>query len=133
MRRATPVDVAVLTSWFTQLGWSIRKKDETTLRVTPPSLDVPPFYVRLAENWLLLAMMPVVPRDAPRPRDLSRRMLAVNRDMRLAKLAYDEDGDVILAAELPTESLDFSEVRDAAERMARYALHYREYLTKARG
>jgi hypothetical protein len=52
----------------------------------------------------------------------------VNRDMRLAKYAYDPDGSIALTAELPTESLDASELRDAVQRMARYVVHYQTYL-----
>jgi hypothetical protein len=59
-----------------------------------------------------------------RPDDLSRRLLAANRDMRLAKFALDKEGAVVLCAELPTESLDASEVADAVQRMVQYARRF---------
>lgn len=127
------VDGATLEAWFTRMGWRVDRKDDTTLRVTPPGDSPPAFYARCAESWVLLAIVPVIARGGPRPPDLSRRLLAVTRDMRLAKLAYDEDGDVLLSAELPTESLVFTELCDTAERMVRYAAHYRAYLTGASG
>ena len=42
---------------------------------------------------------------------------------------YDDDNDIALTAELPTESLDVSELRDVVNRMAKYVDHYRGYLT----
>lgn len=122
------IDEETLIAWFDEMGWRAVPTDAVTLRAHPPSSDVP-FFVRRSEHWLLLAIVPVLPKSAPRPADLSRRLLAVNRDMRLAKFGLDEERDVVLSAELPTESLDKSEVRDAAERMVRYAKHYRSYLT----
>jgi hypothetical protein len=122
------IDAETLIAWFGEMGWELVATDAVTMRARPPSGDVP-FFVRRSEHWLMLAIVPVLPAGVPRPPDLARRLLAVNRDMRLAKLGFDEEGDVVLAAELPTESLDKSEVRDAAERMVRYAAHYRSYLT----
>ena len=46
--------------------------------------------------------------------DLGRRLLAANREMRVAKFALGADGAVVLCAELPTESLDESELADAS-------------------
>lgn len=124
------IDEETLTAWFDEMGWRLVPADAVTLRAHPPSSDVP-FFVRRSEHWLLLAIVPVLPKDAPRPPDLSRRLLAVNRDMRLAKFALDEEGDVLLAAELPTESLEAADLEDALARIVRYARHYRDYLTSS--
>ena len=123
------VGVEIIKEWLHAAGWRCADERGNTLRIAGPGLEPLPFFVRCTENWLLLAIVPAIAAGAPRPPDLSRRLLAVNRDMRMAKYSYDEDGDVALTAELPTESLHFSELRDAITRMARYAHHYREYLT----
>jgi hypothetical protein len=122
------VQLSTIQQWLQEIGWGHELQDANTLRIVCPDLENLPFYARCTEHWLLLAIVPALPCDASRPPDLARRLLAVNRDMRLAKYAYDEDGDVALTAELPTESLDASELRDAVERMARYAEHYKSYL-----
>jgi hypothetical protein len=113
--------------WLLALGWCIESVDASTVQISNAQKPIPPFFVRVTENWLLLAIVPVIPHEARRPSDLSRRLLAVNRDIRLAKFSYDEDNDVVLNAELPTESLDPSEVRDAVGRMVRYVEHYAAY------
>jgi hypothetical protein len=64
-----------------------------------------------------------------RPDNLSRILLAANREMRLAKFALDAEGAVILCAELPTESLDASEVADVVRRVVGYARRFRETTT----
>lgn len=123
------IELSTVQQWLQEIGWSCEVQDESTLRIICPDLDKLPFFARLTENWLLLAIVPVIACAAPRPPDLARRLLAVNRDMRLAKFAYHENGDVALTVELPTESLDGSEVRDAVQRMAKYVEHYKSYLS----
>ncbi len=123
------MEMNTVTSWLATCGWQHETIDHTTLQVYRRPADPPNFFLRLTDHWLLLAIVPVLAPGAHVPKDMSRRLLAVNRDLRLAKFGYDEDGDVALTAELPTESLQPSELRDAIERMARYLEHYREYLS----
>ena len=63
-----------------------------------------------------------------RPDDLGQRMLAANREMRVAKFATDKNNDLVLCAELPTESLDYSELADAVARMEQYARLFHDEL-----
>jgi hypothetical protein len=127
------MDMTTVTTWLRVFGWTHEHVDETTLRIFREPQQEAPFFLRLTQHWVLLKIAPVLEPTSSRPPDLARRLLAVNRDIRLAKFAYDEDGDVALAAELPTESLNQSELRDAIERMRRYADHYRAYLTVSPG
>lgn len=124
------IDLSTIQCWLRDIGWTWEVHDANTLRIASPEALSPPFFARCSGEWLQLAIVPVIARDAPRPRDLSRRLLAVNRDMRLARFAYQEDGQVVLAAELPTESLQASELRDAVQRMVKYVEHYRGYLNE---
>jgi hypothetical protein len=122
------IELATIQAWLREIGWSSSVEDPSTLRIECPEFANLPFFARCTQHWLQLAIVPVLAPGAPRPADLSRRLLAVNRDMRLARFAYQQDGEVVLAAELPTESLDGSELRDAVQRMAKYVEHYRGYL-----
>ena len=123
------LDLVTVRQWLESFGWSAEELDPQTLRIICPHLPDLPFFARCSQNWLMLAIVPVLARDARLPGDISRRLLAVNRDLRLAKFAYDDDNDIALTAELPTESLDVSELRDVVNRMAKYVDHYRGYLT----
>lgn len=144
------IDMATLERWMHAVGFDLvpdgppreEPKDPvstrapvspTTLRIVPRDdkhPDLPPFFLQRGENWILLSILPVLPPDADLPADLHRRLLSVNRDMRIAKFALGTEGSVVLCAELPTESLDRSELVDAVERMVKYFGHYREYLLK---
>ena len=126
------IDAPTLRSWIEALGYEATPEGPSTLRIRPRPADGapasapgseahPPFFVQLSDNWVLLSMLPMLGPDAYRPENLGRRLLAANRDMRLAKFALDKEGAVVLCAELPTESLDASEVADAVRRMAQYA------------
>jgi len=120
-----------ITDWLHSFGWQCDQVDTNTLRIRRSVADPIAFFVRSTTDWLLLKVIHVLPTNGSRPGDLSRRLLAVNRDIRLAKFVYEEDGDVALSAELPTESLQRSELRDAVDRMSRYVEHYRAYLSSS--
>ena len=127
------IDVATLDSWVAKLGYDAVPEGESTLRLvprTPPPHPVPPFFVQVSDNWVLFSMLPMLAHGAYRAEDLGRRLLMENREMKVAKFALDTDGAVVLCAELPTESLQASEVADAVARMAQYARRFHEEFVK---
>jgi hypothetical protein len=125
------VELATLRQWLEKLGWKILSEDEGTLKLArKDSGDAKPapFFVQLGENWVLLSILPVFRHDELVPEDLARALLAANRDMKVAKFALGEDDEVVLCAELPTESLQIEELGDAAARMIDYKRHHRSTL-----
>lgn len=123
-------DLPTLESWIAKIGFTTKTIDASTLRIEPPagSDALPPFFVQWTPNWVVLSILPVIQHGEYRAEDLARRLLAANREMRLAKFALDASRAIVLSAELPTESLDYSEVEHAIERMAQYAQRYRKEL-----
>lgn len=117
------IDAPTLQGWIEKLDFEATPVDETTLRIHPREggKDLPPFIVQCTENWVLLTILPLLDAEAFRAEGVGRRLLEANRDMRLAKFALDKNGAVVLSAELPTESLDETEIADAVRRMVRYA------------
>lgn len=126
------MDVATLQGWIEKLGLEATVENPSALRIHPREDDLPPFIVQCTENWVLFSILPMFT-GGLRPDDLGRRLLARNRDMRLAKFALDRNGAVVLCAELPTESLDPSEVADAIQRMTGYARRFLAELGGRRG
>ncbi|APR83341.1 Hypothetical protein A7982_08690 [Minicystis rosea] len=125
-------DLPTLESWITKLGFSTTTVDESTLRIRPPASadagELPPFFVQWTKNWVVLSILPMLAPGEYKAEDLGRRLLAMNRDMHLAKFALDRSRAVILCAELPTESLDYSEIENALTRMVQYARRFRSEL-----
>jgi hypothetical protein len=119
------IDPKKIQGWIEELGYSASLEKPGVFRIEPPRSEVPPFFVQCTENWVLLSMLPVL--SGPHAEGLYRRLLVATRDMRLAKFALDDD-EVVLCAELPTESLDRSELQDAVKRMVTYYQKHREYL-----
>lgn len=69
-----------------------------------------------------IAKSPEEPAAAAR---LYQALLTLNREMRLAKFAIDDDLDVLLTAEYPVAALDRSEFVDGLEVIAHYARTHR--------
>lgn len=125
------MDIETVRDWCATFGWYSVDVDDCTLHICPDKQFSLPFLLRVTPNWLLLKIVPAIPPRQDRaalPEDLSRRLLAVNRDLRLAKFATERDGCISLAAELPTELLKPSQLYEIIVRMPRYVDHYREYL-----
>jgi len=114
-------------------GWTPRSIDDRTWRVTlQTSAGDARMVVRHAGHWLYLAVLPfltagsVAPWGAGKfPQRFLGRILAVNHNLTLVKFALDEEGDLCLRAELPTESLQRREVETALHLMAVTTEQYR--------
>lgn len=129
------IDVETLRGWALKMGYSASTEGPLTLRIRPETDEdppLPPFFVQCGENWILLSILPALGPDAASIDELPRQLLFANRDMRVAKFALGQSDDVILCAELPTESLDYGEFADVVARMAGYCRHYRAHLTRER-
>ena len=120
------IDDAKLQGWIEELGYDTVLEAPSMLRLTPrEGAPLPAFFAQCTENWVLLSILGLLEADAFRPKNFNRRLLEANREMRVAKFALDEHGAVVLCAELPTESLDPSELADAVERMVSLARRFR--------
>ena len=142
------IDLTTLQSWTEKLGYAAALENPSTLRIQPREQGIvalPPFFVQCTEHWVLLSMFNVLDSHglSGRPRNdglsafwenptlqmkVLRRLLEANREMQVAKFALTGRDDILLCAELPTESLDQSEFGDAVERMMEYATTYRRLL-----
>lgn len=123
-------DAATIQRWLEKMGFGVATEGGTTLKIASSKSPHAPFFVQCEANWVLLSMLPLGDPSKPRPPDLGIRLLAANREMRLAKFALDAEGAVVLCAELPTESLDYSELEEATRRMLAYAAALDEELGK---
>jgi len=126
------LDEATLAKHLETLGWDATKHGKNTFRcrhrTDEGELTV---YVRLHEHWLIASVVPFLATQGANSFELSRWLLRMNRDMFQTKFAYDEDGDVVLTVEVPTESLDFSEVQSALEGLLSDAVRHRATLRQA--
>ena len=116
-------------------GWPFERIDENTWRSGfRGDVNSFRFFVRLTENWIFFTIVPfvVAPKNQECALQLYRHLLRLNREMNMAKFAIDDDADVVLTVELPTENLDESEFKDALDALSYYAdRHYVEVLNLA--
>ena len=116
------------------LGWAHRPHDPRTYRCdhSSPEGDLHVF-VRLTDDWLVASVVPFLATKGDNSFELVRWLLRQNRDLNQARFATDEDGDVVLSVELPTESLDPGEIKSTFENLLAYAVEHRATLRRAAG
>lgn len=114
------------------LGWPHVRRDASTYACVHPTDegDVKVF-VRLSKDWLVASVVPFLATRGVNSFELTRWLLRQNRELFQAKFATDEDGDVVLVLELPTESLDASEIRIGLQGLLREAVRHRRILRAA--
>ncbi len=126
------MDEAQLQAHLEELGWSCQPHGAHTFRsvhMTDEGEMV--IYIRVHANWFVASVIPFLATKGDNSFELSRWLLRMNRDMPLAKFAYDEDGDVAITIELPTENLDYCEVKWALEELLQEATKHRATLRAA--
>lgn len=125
-------DETVLADYLARLGWPVEPCGERTWCATHPTGegDVSVF-LRLSDHWLIATVVPFLATRGELGFELSRWLLRMNRDMPLRKFTYDEDGDVLLTVEVPTESLDFGEVEKALVGLVEDVIRHRATLRRA--
>ena len=118
-------------------GWPFERVDDHTWRSGfRGDVNSFRFFVRLTENWIFFTIVPfvVAPKNEQATLQLYRHLLRLNREINMAKFAIDDDADVVLTVELPTENLDASEFKDALDALSYYAdKHYLDVLNLAQG
>lgn len=126
------IDANTLAGWLDQLGFATEPHGERTFRCARDTAEGEVVvFVRLSDSWLIASVVPFLATHGDNPFELARWLLRMNRDMQLRKFAYDEDGDVVLTVEVPTEALDFSEAEEALLGLVADAVKHRGTLRRA--
>ncbi|MDP3274064.1 MAG: YbjN domain-containing protein [Deltaproteobacteria bacterium] len=115
------------------LKWEPRALDERTWRCTlTTSVGTVKLVVRHAGAWLYVSVIPFFEAGSVKkwgrnkyPVGFLGRLLAVNRNLTMAKFALDDDGDIVLQSELPTESLTPALLANVAQLLLRTTEQYR--------
>ncbi len=110
--------------YFDRYDWSYNRTGDNTW-VTGVRTQVASFriFIRITDNWIYFVINPYV----VSPPDIGDRLrvyftiLRYNLDMNMAKFGLDNDGDIFLAVELPTENFVFSHFADALNGLSHYA------------
>lgn len=110
--------------YFARYAWSYTRSSEDTW-ITGVRTSVSSFriFVRLSEHWVYFVINPFVVAP-PKPIDRVRfyyHVLRLNLDMNMAKFGLDNDGDLFLAVELPTENFNYSHFADALNGISHHA------------
>ncbi len=126
------MDAQTVKGWIEKRGWGVTLKDPQTLVARwsasfATKKALPPLYVQVSEHWVVLSVLPVDVSPAYSLVGTSRALLSLNRKIPVAKFAYGESDEVVLCAELPTESLDEEELLGAIDTLLEALEAYGDY------
>ena len=125
-----------IAGWLVEDGWPVEPLGPATLRSRIRAEKRKfSFFVRQEKSFLVLAIVPYLrlPAEEGTAELMMRRLLQLNREMNLAKLSVDEDGDVVLSVEWRLDNLDRSELRDALDVLSFYAARHHDELAALAG
>lgn len=113
-----------INGYFETYGWDFRQEGEGLFR-TGFVGDVGHFdvWLRVTEDWVFFSIQPYVPlcNGQPHGTEVLQLLLHANHELSLAKFALDEDGDLVLAVELPVKGFRYSHFSDALTALSHYA------------
>ena len=122
-----------LGAFFDSYGWKYERRDPHVFRTgfmgESGDYDI---WLKVTEAWVYFAINPYVrkPERGHGPGTL-QAMLKANHELNLAKFAIDDDGDLLLSVELPSEDFCYSHFSDALTALAHYADDYRTRIESA--
>jgi hypothetical protein len=126
------LDEATLVRHLGTMGWDAKPhgtRTWKTVRAVEGGEVV--VFVRLTDNWLIASIVPFLQTRGQNSFELCRWLLRQNRDMPQLKFGIDDDGDVVLTVEMPTESLDFGELKGALDGLVTHGVTHRATLRTA--
>ncbi len=126
------MDAQTIKGWIEKRGYDVAVKDPQMVQVKisagfATKRPLPMLYVQISENWVVLSVLPVEVSPAYSLVGTARALLSLNRSIPVAKFAYGESDEVVLCAELPTESLDEGELTGAIDTLLECLERYGDY------
>lgn len=116
--------VPEIAGFFETYGWDFRLEGDGLFR-TGFVGDVGHFdvWLRVTDDWVFFSIQPYLPMfdDKPHGVEVLQLLLHANHELSLAKFALDEDGDLVLAVELPAKGFRYSHFADALTALSHYA------------
>lgn len=110
-------------TYFEEFGWAFEKVEagvfRTGFRGEHGNYTM---VVQINPHWMLVGINPFQPQPSVGWGRTAVRLLAsANHTMNLTKAGIDEDGDVFLNVELPTDGLSFAQFSDAIGALSHFA------------
>jgi len=126
------MDAQTIKGWIEKRGFDVAVKDPHMIVVKlaasfATKRALPPLYVQISENWIVLSVLPVEVSPAYSLVGTARALLSLNRSIPVAKFAFGENNETVLCAELPTESLDEGELLGAIDTLLQCLEKYGDY------
>jgi hypothetical protein len=131
------MDLQRVRGWIEKRGYGVSAESPGMLRVRwsasfAKKKPLPPLYVQVGENWVVLSVLPVEVAPAYALIGVARALLSLNRKIPVAKFALGDADEIVLCAELPTESLDEGELVGAMDTLLDCLEKYGDYRPKQR-
>lgn len=124
----------MLDQYFEQYGWDYEQFDnETFVSGFQGEASTFQIFIKSDDDWVYFMLLPFINKPKPEYQEkVYSHLLHLNYEMNLVKAGIDDDGDVFLAVEIPTDNLDYQRFCDALDALSYYAdTHYLQTLNLA--
>jgi len=113
--------------FFESYGWKYERREPSIFRTGFVGETGPyDIWLKVTESWVYFAINPYVPKpNRGHGSGTLHTVLKANHELNLAKFAVDDDGDVLLSVEMPSEGFCYTHFADALTALAHYADDYR--------
>ena len=121
-------------SFFDAYGWQYERRDSAVFRTgfsgESGHYDI---WLKVTDAWVYFAINPYVPLPAggEHGETTLQVLLKANHELNLAKFAVDDEGDVLLSVEMPSEDFGYVHFAEALTALAHYADDYRNRINDA--
>lgn len=113
--------------YIKQYGWQYEKKVDGTWYFIIEIGEIKfPIIMKCSENWFLVSCVKLytLPKSKGSKRRVVKRLLELNRELKMAKIGIDDEGDVVMSVEYPIKNMSYSEFRDSLDALTTYLKHY---------
>jgi hypothetical protein len=124
---------ADIPAFFERYEWSCTQVDEAIWLSSFASERDEDFdlYVARSEDWIHFAVSPLTPHPQAECREaLYTALLRLNGSIRLVRLGVDDEGDIVLLADLPIAVVDFAAFAATLDTLVNYTQQLAHELTR---
>jgi len=117
----------MIEEYLNRANWKYeKKKDNVWYFVIEIEEVIFPIIMKCSGDILILSAISLMnlPKSKATKRRILKKLLELNRQLKMAKIGIDKEGSVFMNVEYPIKDLSYSEFKDCCDALLTYLKHY---------